>query len=111
MPAVLFNNVKEFLEELALNASTVEQGVIRFSYSFHRDSMFTTMYCIAGYVAGGLVIELKLRVSSYFHADQEEHRKVAALAEEVEKEIRLAAAKYNLTVRSGVFTNNLTMGG
>lgn len=111
MPAVLFNNVKEFLEELVMNASTVEQGIVRFSYSFHRAEAFTTMFCIAGYVVDRQVIELKFRVSSYFHMDMEEHRKVAGQAELVEKEIRDAAAKLNLTVRSGVFTNNPTMGG
>jgi xanthosine utilization system XapX-like protein len=98
--------VEEFLEELALDAHVVEEGIVRVTLRYQPlpDAPLVALSVMAGVVVGGKIVELRHQIGNCFWPPSTEQDKtLQTKAREVRNRIVVKAQELNLVVRAGVF--------
>jgi hypothetical protein len=104
---VLFNDAKEFCEELreAVALGEIDPPFIRFSARAHHADPFVSISATASYRARGEVVQLRQYCGNYMVGMEADARKRQEACKRILDDIRALAAELGLTERTGCHMN------
>ncbi len=101
---VLFNQPKEFCEELEKDAPQIDRGIVRTTLRYQVSKMSPNVhhvFALATYSISGQVVEMEKYCGDLWSLDQQQDDKVRTKAADSLKAVEETAKRCNCEIRSG----------